>query len=63
MKNINIICLLLAPNVRRMPISLSFDFTVITTVERTNIDATPTIRNNIKLINNFSNCIASNKVP
>ena len=62
-KNIKTICLLLAPRVKRMPISLSFDLTVITTVDKTNIEATAIIKNNIKLINNFSNLIASNKVP
>ena len=62
-KNIKTICLLLAPRVKRIQISLSFDLTVITTVDKTNIDATAIIKNNIKLINNFSNLIASNKVP
>ena len=47
-KNISIICLELAPRVNRMPTSLSFDFTVIMTVDRTKIEATATIKNNIK---------------
>ena len=55
--------MLLAPMVCKIPISLSLDLTVITIVESTRMDATPTIKNNIKLIRSFSNCIASNKVP
>ena len=35
----------------------------LTTVDKTSIEATPTIKNSIKLINNFSNFIASNNVP
>ena len=42
-----------------MPISLSFDLTVITTVDNTNIEATAIIKNNIKLINNFISVIES----
>ena len=44
-----------APIVLSMPIALALDFTVMMIVDKTRMDATPTIKNNIKLINELSN--------